>query len=179
MDDTTVYKQSFATARDNGEVGLFHESNERSAACSAAIDKAVADSNYKTNFYDLKTAARTVIGEYGADRVAWVLAAMVERSFNDGRYSNANREWAKDFDVPKDVQGCRVQTHPYVLDGFIDEARKIFDVLSKEDHALSKKPALDAAKPSVLARLQEGKRAATQEQDRPKTAPKHDNNREV
>lgn len=126
MDEIQVYKQTFETAQRGGEVDLFHASNERSAVCAAAIDKAVADSNYETNFYDYATAARKVIDEYGADRVAWVLAVVVDRSWSDGRYSRANREWARDFDIPAKVQGCHVQTHPNVLDGFIDAARKVF-----------------------------------------------------
>jgi len=137
--DIAVYKQPFAYAREHDELDRFHKSRELSSACAAAIDKAVNESRYDTHCYNLKTAAKTVIAEYGAERVDWVLANTIQKWCYDGRYSDSNKNWARRFDIPSEASGCICNTHPYVLDGFIDCARE----------------AAVASRPSVLAVLKE------------------------
>lgn len=88
-----------------------------------AIDKAVLDSNYELYRYDLKKAVASVISEYGAERVGNVLADYINRHNYDGRISHQNKEWAKGFEVSTNRYGPVFDTHPAVLDGFINETR--------------------------------------------------------
>jgi hypothetical protein len=122
--DVPVYTGSFDTARDNGETDKWHQNRHINIDCAAAIDKAVSDNNPELYHYDLKTAAKTVLAEYGAERVNFVLASAVVLSYNDGRFSASNRAWAKDFDVPFGRPTFVVNTHKAILDGFIDRVRE-------------------------------------------------------
>lgn len=96
-----------------------------------AVDKAVSESNHDMYFYDLKTAANTVISEYGADKVSQALAEYINRHSYDGRISQDNKEWAKGFGIPDNKYPPVFQTHPAVLDGFISEARSQIKDLEK------------------------------------------------
>jgi len=102
---------------------MYRQSNKLNAECAAAIDKAVRDSNYELYHYDLKTAAKTVIAEYGAERVNLVLASVVQDQNYDGRYSRSNKEWAKTFEVPETK--VYLKTHPTIVDGLIDRFREV------------------------------------------------------
>ena len=95
---------------------------QQNAVIARAIDKAVQESNYDTFHYNLKGAAEKVIGEYGAGRVNAVLANVLLTHDYDGRYSGENKRWAQGFDIVPD-NGVFCDTHPHVLDGFIDRAR--------------------------------------------------------
>jgi uncharacterized protein YbaA (DUF1428 family) len=105
------------------EIKAFHASRELNAECGRAIDQAIIDNNYELYRYDLKAAARAVIEEFGADRVAWVIASNVNDANYDGRFSNTNKAWANEVETPK--PDIYLQTHKAVLDGFVDSFRKI------------------------------------------------------
>ena len=72
-------------------------------------------------------AANGVIQTYGLDRVMLVLANTVQLQDWDGRYSRRNKEWAKtipNFNSDTVRHGYAVNSHPAVLDGFIDLVRE-------------------------------------------------------
>ena len=88
------------------------------------IEKAISD-NYdgwhlKEGFED------EIIAKHGLERVQYVLANTVQVKEYDGRFSPANKEWARGFEI-KENEGHRlysvVETHPAVLDGFISRIR--------------------------------------------------------
>jgi hypothetical protein len=118
-----IYRHSADHALETDELQAWRDSRDLNAECGIAIDQAITASNYEQYRYDLKTAARTVIDEYGADRVAWVIASNVNYHDSDGRLSNGNKEWAKGFDTPK--PDIYLKTHLAVLDGFVDNFRKV------------------------------------------------------
>jgi hypothetical protein len=136
-----VYKSPPDVARQNDDLSRYRESNRLNQECAAAIDKAVRDSNYEPHHYDLKTAAETVTAEYGADRVAWVLANTIQKQHYDARYSSANRTWAKGFDIPGAASGFFANAHPVLVDGFLTRFR---EAAGREK------------KPSILAALRQG-----------------------
>jgi len=153
--DIAVYKQPFAYAREHDELDQFHQGRELNAACAAAIDKAVNESRYDTHCYNLKAAAKKVIAEFGAERVDWVLANTIQKWCYDGRYSDSNKKWARGYDIPSEASSFICNTHPYVLDGFIDCARE----------------AAVASRPSALAALK-AKPDTNRQQPTPRKAPK-------
>jgi hypothetical protein len=165
MENQPVYKQDADYARQQDELALYRDSNRINGACAQAIEQAIKDSNYALYRYDLDSAAQKVIAEYGAERVAWVLAATLQNLEHDGRFSRYNKNWGKGFSIPRERSiYYTVKTHPAVLDGFIDSARKVFT---------------EQEKPSVMAQLREGKKAAVQSTETSQTAPKRDSGREV
>ena len=131
MNYPTVYPHAADIARQNDELDLYRESNKLNDACAQAIDQAVQDSNYELYHYDLPAAAKSVMAEYGAERVQWVLASTIQRNEWDGRFSHNNKEWAKGFDIPeRKFGGSVINTHPAILDGFVNNVRKA--ILEKE-----------------------------------------------
>ena len=120
--DQPIYKFSAETALQNGESEAFHKSRAINIECGRAIDQAIKENNPEQYRFDLKTAAKAVIDEYGADRTAWVLASTVADEGNDGRFSDSNKSWAKEFDTPK--PDFYFDTHRAVLDGFIKRFRE-------------------------------------------------------
>ena len=104
---------------------------DKNAACAASIDKAIQASYQGEYRYDLKTAIKTVMEEFGARRVAAVLAANIVDAEYDGRFSVANKTWARNFyeqaysgDTPLHVV---VNTHKAILDGFVTKFRNMHE----------------------------------------------------
>jgi hypothetical protein len=145
-----VYKQPLEVAKQDGKLEAWRESRKLNTECAEAIDKSIRANNYELYHYDLKSAVKTVTEEYGAGRVAWVLANTVQKQHYDGRYSSSNQAWAKGFDIPGDSSGS-VATHPAIVDGFISRFR--------EAAAERKQP----EKPSILAALKQGAQKSKQQ----------------
>ena len=143
--DVPVYRQSFDYAREHGETNQYHQNYSLNTACAAAIDLAVKESNYEPNHYDLKAAAKAVIKDFGAERVEAVLAATIQKHDYDSRYSDANKQWARGFDLPLDSV-MAPYTHPYLLNGFVQRFREAA-----------------AEKPSVLQTLAENAEKSRQQ----------------
>ena len=121
------------------ELKAYYTSLNLNVECGRAIDQAISASNYDQHRYNLKTAVRDVIDEFGADRVAWVVASNINNANHDGRLSAGNKSWAKDFDTPK--PDFYLKTHPAVLNGFVDNFRKA-----------------EKEKPSLMAALNAGEK---------------------
>ena len=118
-----IYINPFETAEKRGESTLYQENDRLNRRCLKAIDTAVAASNYEPDYYDLKAAARFVLDVYGAERVNLVLATIIRDNPRDGRYSGGNKSWACGIQSP-DRKDLYSQTHPYVLNGLIDQVRE-------------------------------------------------------
>ncbi len=119
-----IYPYSFDYAYEHGESGAWLKSVEASSACMKDIDKTVHDSYLGEYRYDLNTAAKTVIEAHGYERVNHVLAHILLNCESDGRYSRNNKDWARELGVAPD-RHIYCDTHPAVLDGFIDTVRKV------------------------------------------------------
>ena len=129
MKQIPVYRQTGMYAREHGELEQFRQSNVANIACRAAIEKAITE-----NFDGMRLradAAAKVLGEFGVERVQFVLANTVQHKDWDGRFSRENKAWAAAFAIEPDVvmgMDRRVQSvvnsHPAVLDGFITMTRK-------------------------------------------------------
>lgn len=109
---------------------------------TAAIDNAIRENNYELYRYDLDKAAESVLKDFGADRVAKMLADYINNHNYDGRISAQNKEWAKAFGIPASRYAPVFNSHPTVLDGFIDSARAKIEELKlgahvQEQNALS------------------------------------------
>ena len=137
MDKKYVYPYSLLEAKRNGELEQYRESFKENVRCANAIKEAI---NQNFNGMHLNhDVAKPVIAEFGYDRVNFVLANTLQQLRADGRFSRDNKEWATGFFIPENKAYPRnyeftVTSHPAVLDGFINQARKEYDSLNLWNH---------------------------------------------
>ncbi|MCC8046753.1 MAG: DUF3849 domain-containing protein [Clostridiales bacterium] len=125
-----VYKESFSYAQEHGEVDTFRSSNRLNDACSTAIEETISSHFDGMRLND--KAVAPVMERFGAERVAFVLAATVLYKSYDGRFSWDNKSWAvktcprmaAEMNKSNPVQLIQphtlVTSHPAVLNGFIN-----------------------------------------------------------
>ena len=121
-----IYLKSFDEAGTAGETKQYHESMTLNRECVGAIVKAIAD-NYKgEHIYDLKSAAESVIKDFGTERTKFVMALHLKNARYDGRFSQVNISWADTLDIP-DMDGFKyihMSSHATLLNGFADRLRE-------------------------------------------------------
>lgn len=128
-----LYQWSRHEADSCRETDLWVESHKENIRCARAIETAI---NRNFDGKSLNTdCAGSVIREFGYNRVMWVLAATLQEKQSDGRFSHDNKKWGGGFYIPKDTpkrEFC-VESHPAVLDGFIDQTRRAWKALNLFD----------------------------------------------
>ena len=147
---TPVYPHSAAYAREHGELEQYRASNNANLQCKESIEAAVRE--HFDGMYLSHDAAKGVIETYGMERVAMVLANTVQLQDWDGRYSRRNKEWAKTIpnDNPETVRcGYALNSHPAVLDGFIDLVRV------EQQRSRTQGEKLQPSRPSVRDKLKQ------------------------
>lgn len=122
----SVYPLSRKAAQEYDEYNEWENSFRENRACAKAIEKSIKE-NYSENKLNAD-CAKSVIENFGFDRVNWVLANTVRYGEHDGRYSRENKEWAKSFEIPKEENNLHCQfavnAHPGLVDIFVNLARK-------------------------------------------------------
>ena len=134
-----VYPYSFHEAKRLNELPRWKESHKENVACKNAIEEAI-----RSDFDGMhlnKGCAERVIDRFGYHRVAYVLANSLQQKDYDGRFSRGNHDWAKQTYIPpdKDAYSDRntdfaVDSHPAVLDGFVNQYRRAYQSLGLFDH---------------------------------------------
>lgn len=132
--------------------------------CKNAIEQAIAE---KFDGYTLQgDTAEGVIRQYGKERVELVLANTIMHLSHDGRFSPDNKEWAKSLmhDADWQTRDYIVTSHPAVLDGFTNQARRYIERDREPDKAQIPEPAeetsgQDAQKPEAQHEAGESDRA--------------------
>ena len=115
-----LYLGSLSEARRSDEAGLWRASHQCNIACKQAIEAAI-----RAGFdgMHLKAdCARGVIAQYGFKRVGWVLANTMQKKRWDGRFRPRHKEWADTIFIPACGRTGEyiVESHPAVLDGFVE-----------------------------------------------------------
>lgn len=123
MNETPLYTGTLEQARKDDEVKLWRESFKANVECKIAIESAV-----RRGFDGMHLAsgcAASVLEEFGAERVKYVLSATLQDKDYDGRFSRSNKSWGKKTEVAYNLANYEfvVDSHPAVLDGFIDQFR--------------------------------------------------------
>lgn len=135
VNDTPLYPYSVDEAKRNNELERWRSSHKANIACKKAIEEAI-----RRDFdgMHLKAdCAKSVISEYGFKRVNFVLANTLRELHWDGRFSQSNKEWSKSSYIPPDKEhnaDFTVASHPAVLDGFINQARRAYHELGLFEH---------------------------------------------
>lgn len=127
-----LYPYSLRDAKERDELELWRESHRENIACKEAIEDAI-----RRNFNGMhlkEGCTSSVIERYGFKRVAWVLSNTLQHKDWDGRFSQANKEWASKTYIPKDTDHDRttdymVESHPAILNGFVSEYRNALQQL--------------------------------------------------
>ncbi len=119
-----LYLQSQTYAREHNEIFDYYKSQQANIECKRAIDQAVSK-----NFDGMHLAdgfENELIQKYGMERIAFIVATTINEHDYDGRYSQANKEWAKTIpmlEVEFERRGCCLSGHPAVLDGLASRIR--------------------------------------------------------
>lgn len=97
---TTVYRQTWEYAEENGQEEMYRASLKANIACKNTIEAAISR-YYHVNGYtlDTKSCAKELIREYGLERVSYVLANTLLYKRYDGRISPENLHWARTLSV--------------------------------------------------------------------------------
>lgn len=131
-----IYPYSCGEAKRLNQLAQWRESHKENIACKNAIEEAI-----RRDFDGMHLnagCAESVIAEYGFKRVNWVLANTVQQKEWDGRFSHDNKDWAKHTYIPPDEDNFNgysrnldfvADSHPAVLDGFINQYRRAYQAL--------------------------------------------------
>lgn len=130
-----LYRQPITYAVEHGEKDAYRKSWELNQDCKKAVEEAVSR-NFDGMHLD-KGAVKLVLKEYGAERLAFILANTLKQEEWDARFSRDNVAWATDFfnseNMDYGAEGnvyLSLSSHPAVLDGFIDMFRR--EVMERE-----------------------------------------------
>ena len=162
ISDVPVYMGNYAHAEKRGEMALLVASQELNHDCMEAIDRAIQENTTSgtmagTQYVDAKSAARSAIEEFGAERVSRVVAQTVKRYSYDGRLSKENKRWAEGYEK-LDQTILFSGTHLYIFNSFVNEIRNIErELLLERDNPLMSAD----EKPSFREVLEQSSRKAT------------------
>lgn len=132
--DLPVYKYPIAYARKHGEQEQYLASNKANVACKVAIEAAVND-HFSDNCLDTKAAVREVVGQFGYDRMLYVLAVTVKEQESGGQISQDNKQWAQTIPVFENVDGFKSERNiafvvnkcnPSLINMLVTEARHAY-----------------------------------------------------
>lgn len=130
-----VYPWSSTEAKRLNELDFWRESQKENVACKNAIEDAI-----RRDFDGMHLAvdcAKSVIEQFGYHRTAYVLANSLQQKEYDGRFSHGNHDWSKHTYIPSDKEhnaDFAVDSHPAVLDGFVNQFRRVYQELGVFDH---------------------------------------------
>ena len=119
-----LYLGSVTEARKYNELDRWKQSHRENIACRKAIEQVIRK-GFDGMYLD-KNCAREVIEAYGFKRVGWVLSNTIQQKNHDGRFSTRNKEWADATFIPQSDRNHDfvVNSHPAVLNGFVDAYRR-------------------------------------------------------
>ncbi len=129
-----VYPHSLNEARDKGELDEYRDSYNANLACKNDIESEISK-HFDGLILD-NDAIDSVIEKYGLERVSYVLASTLEMKWQDGRFSEANKAWAREQHTVEDPDmygndrrmDFMVDSHPAVLNGVIDRFLEKFRI---------------------------------------------------
>lgn len=125
-----VYPHGAIYAKEHGELAAYRESYRRNIECKKAIENAIRENFDGMHLND--GVVKPVLEEYGAERMGYVLSSTIQQKSWDMRFSRQNREWADqagtsagtDREKLDMVSAFMVESHPAILDGFVNMFRE-------------------------------------------------------
>lgn len=134
--DIPVYREYANYAFEAGEIESYKASRDANIACRDAIEAAITE-NFSDNRLASEIAVTSVLEQFSAERVAYVLANTIQQKDHDGRIHPSLKEWAKTIEVcPDSAQYFIVdKVNPGLLDLFVIEFNRQTDVAERESEA--------------------------------------------
>lgn len=131
------YRYSYRTAEQDGAVEEYRASRDENRRCTEFIQHpqtGLYANAYKDNVVDKDgTYLDKCIGEFGMQRMMFVIANTVKMSKHDGRWSPEVKEWAKDFmtsHTSEYADGCLSQIHTGVVNILAEKIIKKYNNLN-------------------------------------------------
>lgn len=120
-----LYRKTVGQAKLLGEIGAWRESFRENISCARAIDAMIRDGY--DGMHLREGIAEDIVGQYGIDRVAWVLAATLHEKEYDGRFSPQNKAWGEGQRITWDSHACEYccYAHPVLVNDLINDFRKL------------------------------------------------------
>lgn len=137
MDKKQCCGYTLATAKSQGEVGLWKESHALDISCAGTITGMLgAEGDVAEN------TARQAIDEYGHDRVSRVLANSIQRRKKASDFDSEVLKWARGFYIPREIyQRTDVrldyaiqEVAPEQLSAVVRQARACYEALGLFEH---------------------------------------------
>lgn len=124
------YTNSLDNARHCCEVEKWRASHKANIDCAKAIENAIAD-NLKDNHFN-SYCVKSIIEEFGFDRINFILRYNLKNAQHDVRYSKENREWGESLYAPESNMrhDYIINSHPVLLNGFTDKVRNEWNRLN-------------------------------------------------
>lgn len=132
-----VYQQTLQYAMEHGAADDYSDSRKLNIDCKKAIEETIRE-----HFDGMRLSLEDsggVLEQFGAERVSYVLANILQHLSEDGRFSRDNRVWADGIEVTENIHRGRnmnldylVNSHPAVLDGYIHLVRGEIRMLDVE-----------------------------------------------
>ena len=145
-----LYQQSGEYAIEHGELDAFRASRKANIACREAIESAISEG---FDGMHLTADTKSVLAEFGPERVSYVLAATLQNKTWDERFSRNNQAWAAAVPMaePQDRRSAYIiNSHSTLLDSFVSTMRKELDAMRDQKSQAAPKPSIKeqlAAKP--------------------------------
>lgn len=150
-DKIPLYRSSLNTARHCNEVDIWRQSDLENSRCATAIHNAIdcnfADNHLNTDFM------KSIIDEFGFDRVSYILACNIKRAMHEARYSQENKNWSELIAIPDSNlrNEYLINNHPVLINALIDKTRIAFDELNM----FSAKEKIETQEPKPLESVQQ------------------------
>lgn len=133
----SVYQNNLAYAMEHAEADTYLDSRKLNIDCKNAVEGAIREKFDGLHLAD--DVVEPVLEEYGSDRLSYVLACTLQHKSWDGRFSRENKAWAETIPVSENINrgvdatlDYVVESHPAVLDGFLNLYRQAIAELTKE-----------------------------------------------
>ena len=123
---TPIYYHSATYAREHGELDQYRATTEALRICARDIETII--SARFDGMHLSKIAILEALHIHGPELIGLILSATVRYHEWDGRFSRSNKDWAhtvRQLERNDSICGpITCNTHPAILDGFIDLYRK-------------------------------------------------------
>ncbi len=130
-----VYQEPGATATRRGETQMYEDSFRLNVSCARAIEQAIRD-YFDGNESLCDGCVQSVLEEYGAARVRFVLANTMQNVGCRHYHSDEVLHWSKDNRTPSNGKYDRyftVDTAAGLLDAFIGQFQQAYQALDESD----------------------------------------------
>lgn len=162
-----VYTETAHYAKEHNERDAYSKSMQTNIMCRTSIEDAIHD-HYNDNRLN-PAGARDVLKRFGPERTCYVLAATVQDKSWDGRISDSNKDWAKQFSIPQDTTSWNTASyrrfvvsnaHPGLVDLFVNQVRRELDLVKERKSSVVEKLKAEPknTSPKRSAKLNEAER---------------------